>query len=383
MKRTVHEAGYSLPSLCVVAPEAYPTLAGLDIGVAGGAELQSVLIARGLAEYGWSVSFIAGDYGQPDESLIGGVRVIRSYKVGYGNRAARYLSDTASMFSAMRRASADVYLQRCVYHQTVRVAAFCGIARRPFVFSAGADANAQAVGDIAGLRPLYRATYPLAMRSAAGIICQNEIQRSGFKRNYGRDAIVLPNLVPDDNIVAKRVHAGPLRTVLWVGSFSRGKRPEKFVELARLCPRLRFRMGGVEMDPQVTDSVRQLASDTPNVDWLGFLSPSEVVSELSRADAFVSTAALEGFPNVFLQAMSAGVPLISLSVDPDGVLLRSGAGVACEDDMEGMIAAIRRLDSAELRNSMAAAGITHVKERHAVSRIIERYADSILAVIRD
>jgi glycosyltransferase involved in cell wall biosynthesis len=371
-----------MPSLCVVAPEAYPTLAGLNIGVAGGAELQQVLIARGLAKMGWDVTFVAGDYGQERIVEFDGVRALRTYRVGEGNRKARYVPDTLAMFAAMREANADAYLQRCVFHHTDRVALFCRMHRKPFIFSAGADANGLAPDQIAGLRALHRVSYPWAIKGAASILCQSRVQAEAFRANYGREATILPNIVPDADIAAARVHTGAARTALWVGSFSRGKRPLAFLDLAEHFPDIAFRIAGMEMDSDVTQQARQRAAAMDNVTWLGFLDAESVRAEFRSADVFVSTAALEGFPNTFLQSMSAGVPVLSLAVDPDGVLARFGMGTVCGDDPILLASELGRLSrEPELRTTMGSAGIGYVCANHASSAVIPRYAEAIRSAI--
>ncbi|HEY3157505.1 MAG TPA: glycosyltransferase, partial [Vicinamibacterales bacterium] len=46
-----------------------------------------------------------------------------------------------------------------------------------------------------------------------------------------------------------------------------------------------------------------------------------------RARVLVNTSDVEGFPNSYLQAWIAGVPVVTL-IDPDGVIAREGLGAA-------------------------------------------------------
>jgi hypothetical protein len=59
--------------------------------------------------------------------------------------------------------------------------------------------------------------------------------------------------------------------------------------------------------------------------------------ELARHRVVIRTSRVEGLPNIMLQAVSAGTPVLSLSVDPDKILERYGAGFICSGSMDEMV----------------------------------------------
>ena len=70
-----------LPSICFVAPNAFPVLAGDEqTPLIGGAELQQVIVAKGLAQRGYPVSMICLNFGQQDQVEIDGVTVFRAFR---------------------------------------------------------------------------------------------------------------------------------------------------------------------------------------------------------------------------------------------------------------------------------------------------------------
>jgi glycosyltransferase involved in cell wall biosynthesis len=121
--------------------------------------------------------------------------------------------------------------------------------------------------------------------------------------------------------------------VLWVANLAPRKRPEKFIELARLAEGsgLRFVMIGSRGD---SDYLKALFKDQPgNLEWLGQLLFEETLTWFDRAAFFVNTSTPEGegFPNTFIQAWLRGVPIFSLEVDPNGIVEKNGLGYISTD----------------------------------------------------
>ena len=102
------------PHICFVAPNAYPILAGdQDIQRVGGAEVQQVIIAKGLAGRGYRVSMICLDFGQGNQIEIDGIRVFRTFRLDEGWPVLRFVWPRLfRIWSCLKRADADIYYQR-------------------------------------------------------------------------------------------------------------------------------------------------------------------------------------------------------------------------------------------------------------------------------
>ena len=71
----------------------------------------------------------------------------------------------------------------------------------------------------------------------------------------------------------------------------------------------------------------RLRRDLPkNVTLERHVPLDEIESRFATSTVLINTSDSEGFPNTFLQAAKFATPILSLNVDPDGMLSRKGCG---------------------------------------------------------
>jgi glycosyltransferase involved in cell wall biosynthesis len=115
----------------------------------------------------------------------------------------------------------------------------------------------------------------------------------------------------------------------------------------------------------------------PNVQYLGQVAPSKTLEIIGNAAMLLSTSDLEGFPSVFLEAWAAGTPVVSLKIDPDGVIQRKTLG-AVSGTIEGAVGDITTLmHSPERREEMSLRARQHVKEAHSEEAAIRAIESAI------
>lgn len=365
------------PSVCFVALNAYPLLAGRDdIPFAGGAELQQVLIARGLAQRGYRVSMVCLDVGQDDGARIDGIEVLRAYRSDSGLPGLRFFWPRLfKMWRCLRRADADLYYQRAGGMATGIVAAFCLRHRKRFVFAAAGQPKLNAASFLHYRRDRY--LYEYGVRHADRVVVQNAEQERHFRAAFGRGSVRIPNCCE----VPETKSAGAARYVLWVSTIREVKRPDMFLELARALPDQRFRMvGGPSTDPRLFEAIKRKAVALDNVEFAGFVPPSKVGDQFDGASVLINTSESEGFPNAFLQAWARGVPSISF-VDCGAVFEGKPIGTVV-NSLEEMAAAIAKLAAAE--NERVAEGNRareYVLKNHSTDHVLdlfERMADELV-----
>lgn len=326
------------PSICFIAPAAWPVLSGdRSIRSVGGAEVQICFLARAFASSGHRVTMICMDYGQPDEIEIDGVHVLKMHAPDEGIPVVRFVHPRfTSIWRAMRRADSDFYYQRAAGVQTGYVAAFARIHRRKFIFAAAHDA------DFDPTCPLIqyardKAIYRWGLRRAHSVLVQNPVQKQMYESFYQRKAqLVLSCYEPPSGATTD-----PKGYVLWVSTMRKWKRPEMFIELARRLPQFRFRMvGGGDGDSYYSALQRQAAA-VPNLEFVGFVPHADIENEFNGARLFVNTSEHEGFPNTFLQAWARGVPCVSFI--ETGSIMGSRPVLRCVENLDQMERAVERL----------------------------------------
>lgn len=351
----------------LVSPSAYPTLVPGAREFAGGAEFQLLNLARVLRDRGHTVSFVVGDYGQEPVTEAQGFTMYRSFELFEGNRKLRFLPDMLKLRDAIRRSEPDVVNQRSTAFYTGQCCAFAHGAGAGFVFSIGIDYNCHRhlMGRVS--RPFQR-LYRWGVEHAELVLAQTQEQATLMRENFRcRSVEVLPNMLETATLRTPRENRG---YVLWVGSLARRKRPELFVEAARALPQHRFRMvGGPGEDAGYDEHIRQRASGIDNLEMVGFVPPDRMDEEYRGALAYVNTSALEGLPNAFLQAWSHGVPAVTVSVDPDGVIARSGLG-ATSGTPEALVDTLARfLSDADGVEEAGRRAHAHVISMHAIEQV--------------
>ncbi len=350
--------------VCFFSPLLWPVWSGGEVQFAGGAELQQARLARGLAARGFDVTVVTCDFGQPSPTTVHGVRVLKTYRPEDGWPVLRFFHPRITRsVAALRTADADVYYVRCA---SLEAGLAYDVARSrgaAFVFAAAHDHDALRSLPLLP-NPRDRWWQRRALRGAAVVIAQSEVQRGLFRSEWGREATVVRNLVELPPSPAD----GAGDAVVWVATYKPAKRPEWFIELARALPQHRFVMCGVVPRPPDStaawEAARAAGRELPNLEVRGWQDPAQVSELLSGAALFVHTSPVEGFPNTLLEAWAHGVPGVSC-VDPDGVVARHGFGEVVAD-REGLVRAVGGwMASPERRREAGRRARRYAEEAHA------------------
>ena len=194
---------------------------------------------------------------------------------------------------------------------------------------------------------------------------------------YGGDIdpefVSSPVDMPDDPPVKS-----PNPLALFVGRWDRRKRIERFFELTKRLPDVRFVAVGRAHDGAYDARLREQYGSLPNLELPGFLSrfgEGELQDIYDRAWVLINTSAREGLPYTFLEAGARGCAILS-GLDPEHFVSRFGHLVAGEtvEDLEAGLLTL--LDDEEWRRRGRAAA-EYVRstygEAESLRRHLERY----------
>ncbi len=327
--------------LCFVAHNASGALAGDARAHAGGIERQQALMANWLANRGHAVSMIswapetaaASDYDGP-------VRQIRMCRKSGGLPILRFFHPRwSSLIRALRDANADIYYYNCGDGCLGQLAMWTARNDRKLVYSVASDVDCEPT--FANLSRGYdRWLYRYGLLRATSIVVQTRKQAALLTQHFGRDSTVLA--MPSDGCEADSPRLSASDRILWVGRISPEKRPHWVLELARRFPNLTFDVvGDANRSSDYAKNFFDEAKSVANVQLHGRVPYSEISQYFANARLLCSTSVFEGFPNVFLEAWSIGVPVVA-TCDPDSLIHDKGLGVFGQtiDELES---GIRRL----------------------------------------
>jgi glycosyltransferase involved in cell wall biosynthesis len=318
------------PRICIVGLKCYDLLVGAESPrYIGGIENQLVLLARGLVARGFPVSFVTFDHDQPDGVEHDGIRIHKAFASDQGIRVVRFVHPRwTGLRSALERANADIYYQMGAGCETGQVAMWCNKNRKHFVFATASDSNCvPGLPSLKGRRERYLFRYGL--KNARLVISQTHEQYRLLQKHYGVPSetirIFTPQLRSEEAALGHLAFEKRWR-ILWIGRICPEKRPHLLMDISRRLPGYTFDViGDANADTKYAQDFRRKAEDYSSIILHGKV-PRELLAKMyDECKLLVGTSQLEGFPVVFVEAWSRGIPVIS-TFDPDGVIAEHDLG---------------------------------------------------------
>lgn len=401
---------------CLISPHVGRVLRGASRGPVGGAEIQLSRLAHALAQdERFSVTVATSDglrvgrerfsrlcvayttlFGQPavttpvDRSAQRGepgstsgsfgvkrwVPSVAARPLRWLVHRGRELRDVIAWIRLLGTIDADLYVMRCASPQVAYVRLATLLLRRKLVYLAAHDQDVN--GAYAAQQGIWGRRFEWGLRRADAIVCQHGEQAMDLQRRYRRTSHLIKSFCPID---AGPVRPMPRTYILWMARLDAWKQPGLFIDLAERLPHEMFLMVGPasETHPHALDEWGGRIGALPNLRFEPGVSFEDTSALFAQAKLFVNTSREEGFPNTFLQAAVFGTPIVSWSVNPDGILTRYQFGMCANGDAAIFEQAVRDLcGDAEFRTRLGENGRRYVARFHATAMIADEYARLLL-----
>ncbi len=370
------------PSICLVAHNAYGVLSQVNTHHAGGIEVQVPLMAKWLAANGFTVSMITWDEGFEDGQIIDDVTVFKLCQRDDGLPGLRFFMPRwSSLLSALNRANPDIVYYNCGDLTLGQIVQWARFKRKKVCYSVSYDPPCYF--SLPSLKPQReRILYRYGLRHADHIIVQTQNQQDILKREWGLSSVMLP--MPSAGFTVENNLSKPVaetqKRVLWIGRLNSQKRLEWLLDIAEVLDDLIFDVvGEANMDSAYAQDLKERAASIPNVIMHGRIAHEKMGQFYQNATLLCSTSVDEGFPNVYLEAWSLGIPLVT-SFDPDGVVDRYGLGRVAKS-VTALTQAIKDLLAPEQWQQASEAATTYYQDHHRVEASMPRFERELINMV--
>lgn len=333
----------------------------------GGAELQLYLLANEWASYpNTEVHFITRGQGTREDFTHNKIQV---HKLPYyASGWQRMIFGSRDVYNAAKSIPSSVYIQRGGGIETGLTGWAAKKTKTPFLFMCSHDWD---VDDTHAKKRgmIYGKMYMSGLKQASAVITQSDYQHNHMQEKYGHTGTVLrsahniPTEIPRDK-----------KGVLWVGRCEGFKNPEAFLEIVRNIPDIPFTMVCPQANSKEKfENVKQMAEQLPNMTFHSGIPFEETEKLFASHRLFVCTSSKEGFPNTYVQASKWGTPILSLNVNPDGILNTYKMGICSNGNGMKQIMNIQELYEDHGKwQTMSANAYGYANEQHNIKTIAQR-----------
>jgi glycosyltransferase involved in cell wall biosynthesis len=348
--------------------------ASKDAAAVGGAERQQWYLARALAATNWKVVVgVRHALRARERRPIQGVEFV-------GIDRGPFLFDWRRFVAAERP---DWWYWRGANHLYGPMVGIARAAGVRSVFSVAFDSDVHPQRALSW-RPRWWPLYALGLAWSDRILVQHAGQMNALPERWRLKARLIRSIASSATTVSP--HSERPQYVAWVAMLRKPKRPDLLVDIARRLPGVHFVVCGGSSTHRTpggySEEIIHTLRTLPNVTFLGQVSPQKASEVVRDAAVLLSTSDEEGFPNTFLEAWSNGTPVVTLKVDPDGVVEQHGLGVV-GGTMDRTAAAIEELvTSPQIRSEISRRALQHIEYFHGERSVVTEFERALQSVCK-
>lgn len=355
-----------------------PKLAGMNVTFLagtvgpGGAERQLVYMLRALKQAGATPQVLYLTPGNFWEGVYGALTISPTYVGQHQSRLLRL----ARIIRKLRDRPTDLLQSQHFYTNA-------------YVVAAARILGLREVGTLRSDGPFeVRATGPLG-----GYLClRGPRMMTANSRNAIHNAVamgvpphhlrLLPNVVDTNEFRPQSHPQDNCVRLVAVGRLGKEKRFDRFLRVvAQLQHRSSIPVRGVIVGAgpqraQLEQLAGRLGLSPGAIEFRGVVT--DMTSVYREADVLVLTSDREGSPNVILEAMASGLPIVATKIGGVPEIVQQGlTGYLTDvDDLEAMTAVLLELvDNPSLRNHIGRAGREYVSAHHSLEHLPDLLED--------
>lgn len=338
----------------------------------GGAERQLIYMLQALQAAGMDIRVLCLTRGESYEKTIRDMGIEIEWVGKSNNRALRVLR----IIDNLRKRRPDI-LQSCHFYTNIYAAIAGRALGIPSIGAVRSDLTSEIAAN--GFFGKWQMNLPHDLIANSKLAITRAIDR-GVKPNkvhFVRNVVSLTR----SNGASIPGNSSEVN-ILFAGRLVSQKNPELFVRLAsRLINdlpeyKLNFQMAG---DGPLCDQLRTLSAGLGILNGgLIFLGGQDDMTDIyRRADILVLTSDHEGTPNVILEAMSFGIPVVATSVGGVPDILTDKSGILVDPrDLDGLVdAATRLIRDPKLRLTLGRNGKDFVADTHSFNYLQKRLVE--------
>lgn len=296
-----------------------------DKGMVGGLTIQMYFWSLTFIENGWNVY----SFSDVKKGTLQGIRFLKFPRI----RTIGIFLEWFISFYYLLITRPDVIIIRGARRELFFLGVYQKIFRYKLSFFGASDSDFEIGKELISISRINVNLYRKGLRKCKHFVVQNENQQQLLREHYDKKSLVIKNIWCRNLVNSNITDYAEKYDAIWVGNFRSLKRPEYFVNLAKRNPEKKFAMIGGCIDVSLYNSISIECEKMDNIHFLGTVSFNKIMNYFSNSKIFICSSEIEGFPNTFIQAFSAGIPIIS-TFDPSKIILENSLGYIVQNEDE-------------------------------------------------
>jgi glycosyltransferase involved in cell wall biosynthesis len=318
--------------ICFVSPSSYIYFFEDEEITSGGAEYQMFLLAKELSRVPeFEISFLI-EKESPDDNYRFGINFLKSFALKGANGIFKKIVLSQKYFRILKKLKPDIVVTTTANP----IAGLTGFYKKRLKFKH--IHRTAHLFDVDGTwiktEGFSGSIYRYGIMNADLILTQTDEHKELLKTVHHITAEVIHNAIEISTYSMKEK-----KGVLWVGRYEKWKNPEMMFQIARSLSEISFTIICPSAFPNSREysELKDEANKIRNLTFIESVPFKHIQNYFNSAEIFINTSDKEGFPNTFLQAALAGVPVVSYKVDPDGYLNKHNVGFSCNGNFELLV----------------------------------------------